>query len=164
METTRLNRSNLSIADRFRPRAMLSLSQYLRYAAVALAALITTVLVRELVQIIVGADTKITYGASIIFAYAVGIVVNFSLQKRFTFRMVQDGNDTEAFIGFVIVALVGAAATFLVAFALRYGLGLDLLMGSGAPTIAFLGATVLSSFLTYALNARYVFSGNYNSL
>ena len=143
---------------------MLSLSQYLRYAVVALAALITTLLVRELVQFIVGVDTKVTYGASIIFAYAVGIVVNFSLQKRFTFQTVQSRKDARAFLGFVMVALVGAIATFLAAFVLRYGFLLDRVAGSGAPTIAFLGATVASSFLTYALNARYVFPQRYNSL
>ena len=164
MESTPLNRSNRSITERVRVRAMLSLSQYLRYTAVALAALITTVLVRELVQFIAGVDTKITYGASIIFAYAVGIVVNFSLQKQFTFRTVQNRNGNGAFLGFVMVAFVGAIATFLTAFALRYGLGLDRAVGSGAPTIAFFGAAVISSFLTYALNARYVFSGRHRSL
>ena len=142
---------------------MLFLSQYLRYAAVALAALITTLLVRELVQLIVGVDTKMTYGLSILFAYTVGIVVNFSLQKRFTFQTAQNRNDAGAFLGFVMVALVGAVTTFLAAFFLRYGLGLDRVAGSGAPTIAFLGATVVSSFLTYALNACYVFPQRLNS-
>ena len=139
---------------------MLSLSQYLRYAAVALAALVTTVLVRELIHLMIGADSKITYGASIIFAYIVGIMVNFSLQKRFTFRIANSRSDVMVFVGFVIVALVGAAATIVAAFALRYGFGLDKMAGSGAPTIAFLGATVLSSFLTYALNNKYVFIGS----
>lgn len=142
---------------------MLFLSQYLRYAAVALAALITTLLVRELVQLIVGVDTKMTYGASIIFAYAVGVVVNFSLQKRFTFQTAQNRKGARVFLGFVMVALVGAITTFLAAFVLRYGLELDRVAGSGAPTIAFLGATVASSFLTYVLNARYVFLQRDNS-
>jgi len=159
-----LNHSNRSIVERIRVRAMLSLSQYLRYIAVALAALITTVLVRELVQFIMGIDTKITYGASIIFAYTFGIAVNFSLQKRFTFRIAPTGNDARTFLGFVIVALAGVVVTFLAAFALRYGLRLDNAVGSGAPTIAFLGAAVVSSFLTYALNARYVFSECHRSL
>jgi len=162
--TTRLNHSNLLTTDHFWSNLMLFLSQYLRYAAVALAALVTTLLVRELVQLVVGVDTKITYGSSIIFAYAVGIVVNFSLQKRFTFQTVRSRNDARAFLGFVIVALVGAITTFLAAFVLRYGLGLDRVAGSGAPTIAFLGATIASSFLTYALNARYVFLQRDNSL
>lgn len=143
---------------------MLSLSQYLRYAAVALAALTTTVLIRELFQFIVGADTKISYGASIIFAYAVGIAVNFSLQKRFTFGRIKSQDGGRAFLGFTVVALVGAASTFLIAFVLRYGLQLDSVMGSSSPTIAFLSATVLSSFLTYTLNACYVFSRRYNSI
>ena len=141
---------------------MISISQYLRYASVALAALVVTVLTREFVQFLFVADTEIIYGLSIIIAYTVGIMVNFSLQKRLTFRLAHNRVTTGLFLGFVIVALIGAGATLLVAFALRYGLRLDHIVGAGAPMLAFFLATVFSSFLTYTLNTRYIFSESNN--
>ena len=137
---------------------MISLLQYLRYASVALVALVITVLTREFVQFLFAANTDIIYGLSIIIAYAVGIVVNFTLQKHLTFKLAHNRITARLFLGFVIVAFIGMGVTFLVAFTFRYGLQLDHIVGARAATLAFFLGIIFSSFLTYTLNKRYIFS------
>ena len=144
-------------------RVTLSLRQYASYAAVAVAAFLVTVSSREAFAWMLPADTAWFYTVSMAMAYALGIVVNFTLQHALTFRSGRSDKSWGMFLGFVAVAALGGAVTVAAALAFRYVLGFPLLFGELAGTAAFVAGTVIASVVTYWMNARFVFAGPKNS-
>jgi len=136
---------------------MLSISQYARFAGVGAFVGVFTIGVRSLVGYLLTTDTRVNYSISVVLAYAAGIVLSYALNHRLTFRNSNRPGSVKKFLLFVSVALVGLASTWLLSITLRYGGPLHLVFGSAAATVAFAVATVLSSLLTYPLNAVFVF-------
>jgi len=136
----------------------ISLRQYASYAVVALVAFFVTISSREAFAWILPADTVWFYTMSMVLAYALGIIVNFTLQHTLTFRLGPSDKSWSMFIGFVAVAAIGAAVTVAAALAFRYLLGFALLFGDFAGTAAFVAGTVIASLVTYWMNARFVFA------
>jgi putative flippase GtrA len=96
-------------------------------------------------------------------AYALGIVVNFALQRALTFRQGRSEKSCGMFIGFAAVAVIGGAVTVSAALVFRYLLGFAALLGGGAATAAFFAGTVAASLVTYWMNARFVFASSGHS-
>jgi putative flippase GtrA len=118
-----------------------------------------TVLVRGLIGGLVG-DTPARYLFSVVAAYAVGILVSFALHKHWTFRerlRAPAHPVGHALLRFTLIALTGMALTGALAVAVRYLLGLDTLVPGSAAAAAFVVASLLTSGVTYALNARLSF-------
>lgn len=138
----------------------LSSKQYYRYLMISTFTGIATVVIRHFFAMLLPADLPKYYMLSIIFAYAFGIVLNFFLQKSFTFTTEKQPLHRKkvAFISFVIVAIFGAVATLGIAIFIRYTLRLDLIFNQYSATIAFVIAAVISSILSYVLNAKIVFA------
>lgn len=131
-----------------------SVAQYVRYVAVALVAFVATVASREVFQRMLPGDTPAFYTLSMVLAYCLGIVVNFTLQRALTFR--STNRSWGMFSGFVLVALAGAAVTTASSLAFRY-LVFDHWFERWSPTLGFAGGNVVASVTTYVLNARFVF-------
>lgn len=143
---------------------MLSLGQYARFLVIGAFVGMVSVGCRELIGYLLGADTAWNYSASVAFAYAVGILLSFLLNHRFTFNGDDSSRNWRIFSRFVGIALVGLITTWLLALALRYGAHLDTRIGSAARLVAFVTATLLSSLVTYPLNARFVFGGRHSGM
>lgn len=141
-------------------RSQVSFRQYVHYVAVACAAFASTVGCRELLQRLIGQDSVALYTLSMALAYAIGIVVNFLLQRLLTFRTLT--RSWRMFHGFVLVAAVGAAVTLVSSLCFRYLL-FDFWIQRWSPTLGFVCGNVVASVSTYLLNATYVFPpGNIN--
>jgi putative flippase GtrA len=82
--------------------------------------------------------------------------LSFLANHRFTFGGTHS-RDWRKFLLFTSVALVGMASTWLLSLLLRYGAHLDAIAGKFSATLAFAVATLLSSTITYPLNALLVF-------
>ena len=137
----------------------LSFGQYARFLIVGAFVGIVTVGCRELIGHLLVVDNRQTYSLSIVLAYAIGIALSFLLNQRFTFGGSSSPRSWSRFAGFVVLALLGMALTWLISLLLRYGLHLDALLGERARMAAFAGGALLSSALIYPLNSLFVFSG-----
>jgi putative flippase GtrA len=118
-----------------------------------------TVLLRRLIGQLVG-DTPERYLLSVVAAYAVGILVSFVLHKHYTFRERMGAvvhPMGRALIRFTAIALTGMVLTGALAVAVRYLLVLDALVPGTAAAVAFVVASLITSVVTYALNARLSF-------
>lgn len=132
------------------------LFSYLRYAALGTVVGITVVLLREVLALFLP-DQPIWYVFGIMVVYVVGIALSFQLQRRYTFSRGGHESLVIAFTQFGMVSIVGAVLVGMLSFGIRYGLDLDRITGSFAPTIAFVVAALLASVATFLLNARWVF-------
>ena len=135
----------------------MSWNQYARFLAIGGLVGVLTVAVRELVGLALPGDGPVSYSVSIVIAYSVGILTSFELNRRFTFRSAAPSQQREELLSFVACAIVGQVCTLALSLLLRYGLSLDAAIGRLARPVAFATATLLSSLLTYFLNARFVF-------
>jgi putative flippase GtrA len=115
---------------------------------------------RELFAWLLGRDDPRHYSISVILGYIAGIVVRYLLNQGFTFEIGGAPRNWSRFLPFVGVAMVGLLCTWLMSLGLRYGLPLQALLGKSSATVAFAFATVLSSLITYPLNALFVFGKN----
>ncbi len=137
----------------------MSLGQYARFLIIGALVGVVSVGCRELTGYLLAADTAGSYSVSVAVAYTVGIVLSFLLNRRFTFGGDDGSRNWRIFSRSAAIAVVGLVATWLLALVLRYGTHLDARIGSAAKLVAFVAAALLSSLLTYPLNARFVFGG-----
>jgi putative flippase GtrA len=135
----------------------MSLGQYIRFVAVGAFVGIVTVAARELIGHLLPADSVLYYSLSVVIAYALGIVLSYVINQQFTFTNRGPGASSVSFLLFVVVALIGALSTWLLALLFRYGAHLGVLLGDWTAAVAFALAAVVSTLITYPLNARFVF-------
>lgn len=137
------------------PRAEKPLSpgQYLGFMFVGGVCTLISIGCRELVRLTLGDDGALRYSVSVLIAYGVGMVAGFSLNRRYTF---DSPVKWTAFPRFVLVGLVGMMSTLALSLALRPLLA-HLLDPRLSGTAAFVAASLISSLLTYPLNALLVF-------
>ena len=135
---------------------MLRLAQYGRFLVVGAAVAVITIACRELIGRVLGTDTPFFYSLSVVSAYGIGIALSFVLNRRFTFTQASTIG-WSAYVLFVAVALLGMFLTWMLSVAIRYGLRLQPLLGDASAGLAFAAAALLSSVITYPLNARVVF-------
>jgi putative flippase GtrA len=135
---------------------MLGLAQYGRFLMVGAVVAVLTIACRELIGHFLGPDTPVFYSVSVVCAYGLGILLSFVLNRRFTF-MQASAVGWAACARFIAIALLGMFLTWTLSIALRYGLMLQPLLGDASAGLAFALAALLSSGVTYPLNARLVF-------
>lgn len=136
----------------------MSLGQYARFLIVGAFVGIVSIGCRELIGHLLAADTRQNFSVSVALAYAVGIMLSFLLNHRFTFGGDDRSRNWRIFLRFTAIALIGLVTTWILALLLRYGMQLDARVGAAAKLLAFASATLLSTLLTYPLNARFVFA------
>jgi putative flippase GtrA len=135
----------------------LSLSQYTRFLLVGAVVGLITVACRELIGRLLGVDNAARYSVSVVSAYALGIVLAYLLNRRHTFAQHEVAPSYGNFALFALIAVMGALCTWLLSLALRYGAHLNDRLGAYAAATAFALAALLSTLVTYPLNARFVF-------
>jgi putative flippase GtrA len=138
-------------------RLAMSLSQYARFLLVGGFVGLITLGARELVGRVLIADNAAYYSVSVLIAYALGIALSYALNRRHTFNLAGGSSGYSDFALFALIALGGALSTWMLSLALRYGAHLEMLLGRSSATVAFALATLLSSLITYPLNAQFVF-------
>ena len=139
----------------------MSIHQYMRFLFIGGVVAAVGVACRELAAFLLGDTTVARYSVTVIFAYTVGIVVSFMLNSRYTFRQKHARRDWSSFPRFGAVAIVGMIATWLISLLLRFAVNLEPVFGQLSGTVAFIGAALLASLLTYPLNAKLVFATRY---
>jgi putative flippase GtrA len=122
----------------------------------ALAGLLTIGL-RELIALALPSDTPLYYSLSVLIAYALGTLASYVLHHGFTFQSSHDLHNVTVFLSFVVVGVVGAASTWALSLFFLYSLDFGGLFGRLGGAAAFAFAALLSSVLTYMLNALLVF-------
>lgn len=136
----------------------MSLHRYVRFIAVGGLVGIATVGARGLIAHSLGADTARHYSVSVVTAYGLGILLSFALNRRFTFQEESASRAPwRALVPFTVFALAGLGSTWMFALLLRYGLALGEVLGRSTADAAFAVAAILSTAITYPLNARLVF-------
>ena len=135
----------------------MSLTQYVRFLVSGAVVAVVTIACRELIASVLAADTAPYYSLSVVLAYAIGVVLSFQINQRFTFQANTGARDWSGFFVFVGIALAGMASTWALSLTLRYGLGLQAVLGDTSAAVAFAAAALLSSAITYPLSALLVF-------
>jgi len=136
-----------------------ALDQYGRYFVIGGLVGVMTLLLREGIARITG-DTPSRYLLSVLAAYAIGILVSFLLHKHLTFRerLATPAHPLHsALLRFTLIALIGMALTGGLAVGVRYLLVLDAIFFAYSGAVAFVIASLLTSVVTYVLNARLSF-------
>ncbi len=137
--------------------SVISFQRYQRYFVVGTIVGVTCVALREIIAILLPADTPSYYTLSVVLVYAFGMVGSFVLQRSFTFDAKKIDGGKGRFFKYVLVALIGAMLTAKLATLLRYELNLDALLGNFGATVAFVIAVCATSIVTFWLNAKLVF-------
>jgi putative flippase GtrA len=135
----------------------MSLLQYARFLASGGVVGALTVGFRELIGLSLGADNPLCYSVSVVSAYAGGIVLSFLINKLYTFKDVNGIVAWSSLIRFVPVALAGLSLTWLLSLTIRYESHWVIAAGKYSATVAFAAATLISTAITYPLNALVVF-------
>lgn len=132
---------------------------YARYFIVGALVGILTILVREAIAAALPSDTPTYYAVSAILAYIIGILTSYVGHRVFSFRhTVPVGRLSTSLGRFSLIAILGLISTTILSLVIRYGLPLEIILEKYEATFAFASATVISSLLTYSLNAKYTFA------
>ena len=137
----------------------MSLIQYTRFLVIGAGIGIITVGCRALIGAVLGPDDAVRYSISVVMAYAGGILLSFLVNGRYTFRDRATNARWSSLPAFVLVALAGLLSTWCLSLVIRYETGSWIVLGKYSATAAFAIATLLSTGLTYPLNALVVFRG-----
>jgi putative flippase GtrA len=135
----------------------MSLIQYARFLAIGGVVGAITVGCRELIGFLLGADEPFRYSVSVLTAYAIGIVLSFLINRRHTFRDIGRSPKWASFLRFVLVAILGLFLTWLLALTIRYETSWLIAPGKYSASAAFVLAALISTAITYPLNALLVF-------
>lgn len=141
----------------------MSIIQYVRFLMVGGFVGLITVGIREVIGHLLTVDTVFNYSVSVTMAYIIGIVLSFLLNHRYTFQGDITSRRWRNFLLFFGVAFAGLLSTWLLSVGFRYSTNLDSLAGRFSGAIAFVLATLLSSLITYPLNAKIVFRNSASS-
>jgi putative flippase GtrA len=132
-------------------------SQYLRFLSVGTFVGLVTVGLREIIGRMMIADNAWYYSLSVVLAYVVGIVLSYILNRRLTFGQSDVLASPSAFTLFAAIGVLGTVSTWAFSLLLRYSAHVNAPLGRIAPAVAFALAAVISTLITYPLNARFVF-------
>jgi len=131
---------------------------YCKYFFVGSIVGIIAIVAREIIGILLPADTPVYYMLSVTLVYAGGIIASFYGHYRVTFSHISNKRAACESIGkFTVIAVIGMIVTSLLSYQVRYHLGLEPVFGKILPAFAFGTATVTASLVTFSLNSRYTF-------
>lgn len=136
-----------------------TLLTFFRYAIIGAIVGISAVIGRELIAVVLPADTPGYYALSVVIVYLLGILASYSGHRKVTFGHVDMGNEsiTRSMTSFTAIALFGLVCTTGLSVLIRYFFPVDEFLGSFAGAFAFALATLITSVMTFSLNARHTF-------
>jgi len=129
---------------------------YCRYFVIGSVVGCLALLAREVIAVLLPADTPIYYMLSVILVYAGGILVSYYGHRMVTFRNISaSAGVIKSLSAFSLIAISGMFTTVSLSALFRYGIPIQ--MGRHQPALAFALATLVTSVLTYRLNKIYTF-------
>lgn len=145
------------------PSRSMSQLGYIKYILVAGVVGVITIALRYIIGLLLGEDTAMNYAISGLCAYACGVSLSYFGQSRFTFRHTANTQSSlRRFVGFVLISISTSLLAVLLSNLLRYQLGFDMIFGLLSPDIAFAFAVLLTSLISYSLNAVFIFKNSNN--
>ena len=113
---------------------------------------------RELIARMLPEDDPIYYSASVMLTYALLVFVSFFTHRKITFvDFVPVKSTTHSLVRFIATGLIGLGSVTILSNIIRYGLPLELVFGEYSGGTAFAAAAILTSILTFLLNAFFTF-------
>tara|TARA_R110002073_G_scaffold2904_1_gene18777 strand:+ start:1932 stop:2351 length:420 start_codon:yes stop_codon:yes gene_type:complete len=133
---------------------------YFRYAVVGAIVGLSAVLLREIIALALPSDTPTFYALSVAIVYLFGILASFAGHKRVTFSHIdpQEYSSARALATFTLIALFGLLCTTGLSLLVRYYLPVIAHLGKFDGAVSFIVATLLTSIITFVLNARLTFT------
>lgn len=132
---------------------------YCKYFVIGSIVGVSAIIAREIIGILLPADTPAFYILSVILVYTAGILASFYGHYRVTFaHIIHKRAVLESIVKFTVIAIIGMIITAILSWQIRYALGLERIIGKLLPAFAFGSATVIASLVTYNLNSRFTFS------
>jgi putative flippase GtrA len=135
----------------------MSLGEYARFLVTGVVVGVITIGCRELIGWLLRPDNPAAYSLSVVTAYAIGIVLSYIINRRYTFNDVGRIETGPSFLRFGGIALLGLLLTWLLSLTIRYETSWLIAPGRYSAMAAFAIATLISSAVTYPLNALLVF-------
>jgi len=135
----------------------LSVTQYSVYFIIGSIVAVIAVILREGIAWLIG-DSPLYYMLSVAIVYIIGTLLSFILHRFITFKEKHVPFSFKKFYIFTVVAMLGMLLTAAVSAMFRYILYFDLIFLSYSGTISFCVAALLTSVISYYLNARFLFS------
>lgn len=133
-------------------------SQYFSYLIIGGVVGLITLLSQRCIAWFLSSNAIFYYMVSVLLAYLLGIFINFTLQKKFTFFSIPiQSKRKRQILRFFLVAIIGSFVTVVLAAMFKYEMCFSVLFGGLSGTIAFALASILVSVLTYSLNSKFVF-------
>ena len=155
-----MNLLNINIFQKIKA---LSLKQFGKYFFIGGVVGVITLIVREIIAFMLGKDNPGLYLLSILLAYTIGTIINYLLQRIFTFKINKSSFDWVTFLNFSLVSVLGAVVTSIFSFIYRYCLNFDYIFLNYSATIAFGMASITASVFTYSTNALFTFTKVYKN-
>ena len=134
----------------------MQLARYGRFLLIGAFVGVITVAARELASMALGSDTPANYSISVVLAYSLGILLSFTINRRFTFGY-REPDYWSRLPLFALIAVIGLLSTTVLSLILRYALNLQAALGQLSAPVSFAVATLCASAITYPLTALFVF-------
>ncbi|CAA0111856.1 Uncharacterised protein [Halioglobus japonicus] len=135
---------------------------YLKYLFIGAVVGIASIIGREIIAVFLPADTPEYYALSVFIVYALGILASYTGHRKVSFSHVDmEGQSTaSSMTWFTVIAVVGLLCATVLSVCIRYLLPIQGVFGAYSATAAFAIATVITSVITFTLNARHTFRGS----
>tara|TARA_R110002072_G_scaffold302722_1_gene487958 strand:- start:6832 stop:7257 length:426 start_codon:yes stop_codon:yes gene_type:complete len=132
---------------------------YLKYFVIGGIVGLAAILSREGIAILLPADTPEYYALSISIVYAIGILASYVGHRRVSFSHVDmEGQSTAvSMTTFTAIAIFGLVCTTFLSVCIRFLFPVEEIFGSFDGAASFAIATLITSIITYFLNARHTF-------
>ena len=120
---------------------------------------ISAIIGREFIAMLLPADTPEYYALSVSIVYAIGILASYVGHRKVSFSHVnmQGQNTAASMTTFTAIAIFGLVCTTGLAVSIRFLLPMTEIFGSFGGSLSFAIATLVSSIITFFLNARHTF-------
>jgi|TARA_R110002072_G_scaffold101954_5_gene224511 putative flippase GtrA len=144
------------LSNTLQPKTLQSFLKYLVIGAIVGVAAIGG---REVIAMLLPADTPEYYALSVAIVYAFGIVASYIGHRKVSFSHVNmENEDTAASMSsFTAIAIFGLVCTTGFSVCIRFLFPIENLMGSFSDAASFAIATLITSVITFSLNARHTF-------
>lgn len=136
-----------------------SVRPYLKYLVIGAIVGVLCVGGREVIALLLPADSPEYYALSVAVVYCFGILASYIGHRTVSFSHVDmEGQSTAgSMFTFTVIAIIGLLCTTVLAVAIRFLLPMDEMFGVFGGGLSFAIATLLSSIVTFILNARHTF-------
>lgn len=134
---------------------------FFKYLVIGAVVGIAAIIGRELIAMLLPSDTPEYYALSVSVVYAFGILSSYVGHRKVSFSHVDmNGQSTAASMtAFTGIAILGLVCTTGLSVCIRFFFPIMEVFGSYAGAASFAFGALITSIITFSLNARYTFQG-----